>query len=235
MKLAQVIEEHFHDFVNLMFPVHCEACEESLTKGENIVCLLCEYELPKTNFHRERDNKIEKIFWGRVKIERAAAFYFFHGKSKVQRLLHKLKYHGKKEIGFRLGELFGEAMLESGFAEEIDLIVPVPLHEKRKRQRGYNQSDYFAMGLSESLKIDWSPQVLRRAVYTNTQTKKSRFERWGNVGEVFELAQPEKITGKHLLLVDDVITTGSTIEGCAHTLLQAEGAKVSIAAIAVAH
>src|SRR6185503_3938541 len=166
MKLLEVTSEYLNDFVGLLFPNHCEACEQPLGKGEDILCLFCQYELPQTNYHREKENPIEKLFWGRVEIQRAAGLYFFHGKTKVQHLLHKLKYHDKKEIGHKLGRIYGEMMKASDFANDISLIVPVPLHEKKKRKRGYNQSDFFAMGLSESLEIEWSPKVLRRNVYT---------------------------------------------------------------------
>ena len=235
MKLLDFTNEYLNDFIGLLYPNHCEACEQPLGKGEDIICLFCQYELPQTDYHNQRENPIEKLFWGRVEIMRAAGLYFFHGKTKVQHLLHKLKYHDKKEIGHKLGRIYGELMKDSEFASDIDLIVPVPLHEKRKRKRGYNQSDYFAMGLSESLRVDWSPEVLRRNIYTQTQTGKTRFERWENVGEVFELVEQKSVAGRHILLVDDVITTGATLEACAHTLEQAEGAKVSIATIAVAH
>ena len=185
MKALDVTTEYLNDFVGLLFPNHCEACEQPLGKGEDIICLFCQYELPQTDYHKQPENPIEKLFWGRVEIARAAGLYFFHGKTKVQHLLHKLKYHEKKEIGHKLGRIYGEMMKESDFAGDISMIVPVPLHEKKKRKRGFNQSDFFAMGLSESLGIDWSPKVLRRNIYTETQTGKTRFERWGNVGEVF--------------------------------------------------
>ncbi|HXH18090.1 MAG TPA: ComF family protein [Chitinophagales bacterium] len=235
MKLLDITAEYLNDFAGLLFPNHCQACQQPLGKGEDILCLFCQYELPQTDYHRQKENPVEKLFWGRVEIQRAAGLYFFHGKTKVQHLLHQLKYHGKKEIAHKLGRMYGGLLKESDFADDIDLIVPVPLHEKKKRKRGYNQSDFFAMGLSESLGIDWSAKILRRNVFTETQTGKTRFERWGNVGEVFKLREAKDIAGKHVLLVDDVITTGATLEACAHSLLQAEGTRVSIATIAVTH
>lgn len=235
MKLLDLTAEYLSDFVALLYPNYCEACEQPLGKGEDTLCLFCQYELPQTHYHKEKDNPVEKLFWGRVEIQRAAGLYFFHGKTKVQRLLHKIKYRERKELAHKLGRMFGGFMKESEFANELHLIVPVPLHERKKRIRGYNQSDYFAMGLSESLGIEWSDKILRRNIFTETQTGKTRFERWGNVDEVFELRKPEKIQGRNILLVDDVITTGATLEACAHALLQAEQTKVSIATIAVAH
>lgn len=235
MNLVGITTEYLNDFVGLLYPNHCEACEQPLGKGEDIICLFCQYELPQTEYHKQKENPIEKLFWGRVEIEHAAGMYFFHGKTKVQHLLHKLKYQGKKEVGHKLGRVYGEMMKDSGFANDVDIIAPVPLHEKKKRKRGYNQSDFFAMGLSESLVVDWSPKILRRNVYTETQTGKTRFERWGNVDDVFSLADEKAAQNRHVLLVDDVITTGATLEACAHALLQASGARVSIATIAVAH
>jgi len=235
MRLLSLTTEYFNDFVGLLFPNHCEACEQPLGKGEDIICLFCLYELPQTGYHKEPENPVEKLFWGRVEVARAASLYFFHGKTRVQHLLHKLKYHGKKEIGHKLGRIYGETLKESDFASGIELIAPVPLHEKKKRKRGYNQSDFFAMGLSESLGIEWSPEILSRTIYTETQTGKTKFERWGNVGEVFELKDKGNVAGRHVLLVDDVITTGATLEACTHALLQSPGVKVSIATIAVAH
>ncbi len=235
MKLLDITTEYLNDFVGLLFPNHCEACEKPLGKGEDILCLFCQYELPQTNYHLEKGNPSEKLFWGRVNVERAAGLYFFHTKTKIQHLMHKIKYQGKKEVAHKLGRIYGSALSGTDFASGIDLIVPVPLHEKKKRKRGYNQSDYFAMGLSESMDIQWSANILRRNVYTETQTGKTRFERWGNVENVFEVRNLKAIEGKHILLVDDVITTGATLEACTEALLQAEGAKVSIASIAVAH
>lgn len=235
MKINSALAEYLSDFVGLLYPHVCEACEQPLAKGEDTLCLFCQYDLPKTDYHKEKDNPVEKLFWGRVEVQRAAGLYFFHGKTKVQHLLHKIKYRDRKEIAQKLGAVYGNTLRNTEFASGIDLIVPVPLHEKRRRSRGYNQSDLFATGLSESLGIAWSDKILKRSIYTETQTGKTRFERWGNVGNVFEVRNAGGIEGKHVLLVDDVITTGATLEACAHTLLQVQGVKVSIAAMAVAH
>ncbi|GIV33647.1 MAG: amidophosphoribosyltransferase [Chitinophagales bacterium] len=235
MHVLDITREYLSDFIGLFFPHSCEACGRTLTKGEDILCLFCLYAMPQTHYHLEKDNPAEKLFWGRADVQRAAALYFYHSRSRVQHLLHAIKYHGKKEIAYKLGHLYGSMLSGTPFAEGINLIVPVPLHEKKKRQRGYNQSDYFAMGLSESMEIPWSANILKRKIYTQTQTAKSRFERWGNVHEVFFLPHAPSIQGKHILLVDDVITTGATLEACTHTLQQAEAVKVSIAAIAIAH
>jgi ComF family protein len=191
--------------------------------------------LPKTNYHLYNDNPIEKLFWGRVTIFSAAAFYNFGKGGKVQQLIHQLKYKGQKEVGITLGKLYGYELKRSEKFKDIDIIIPVPLHPRKKKKRGYNQSEFFAEGLSKTLKASTDFQTLSRAKESSTQTKKSRFSRWENVESIFQLNDWEPLKGKHILLVDDVITTGATLEACAQTLLQIPNVKVSIATIAHAH
>ncbi len=224
----------FNDFLSLFFPNVCLGCGNGLAKGENVICTFCDYHLPQTGYHLQEDNPVEKHFWGRVQIEHAASLYYFNKATKVQRLLHHLKYKGKREVGLKLGNIYGHHLKESPFYETIDIIIPVPLHFKRQRMRTFNQSELFAEGLSESMQVPWERNILKREVITETQTRKSRLERWQNVKAAFTLCDPEAINGKHILLVDDVITTGATLEACSHALLEAESVKVSIATIAVA-
>ena len=222
------------DFIALIFPHICVSCGKSLYKNEHSICTYCAYYLPKTNFHLENDNPIAKIFWGRVPVFSAAAYYGFNKGGKVQHLIHQLKYKGQEHIGVSVGKLYG---FELKYCEDfncVDAIVPVPLHPKRQKKRGYNQSDCFAEGLAESMNVDADYKTLFRAVESETQTKKSRFNRWQNVESIFQLRDPAMIEGKHILLVDDVITTGATLEACANTLLQVPGVKVSIVAMAYA-
>lgn len=235
MSLLKTTTGYLDDFVSLLFPNLCQACEQPLAKGEETICLMCQYDLPETKFYLEKDNAVAKLFWGRVEIENACSFYFFESKTKIQHLLHKLKYHGKKEIAQKIGQLFGEKLKDIESYQSLDLILPVPLHGKRIRERGYNQSDHFAMGLSETMDLEWSDKVLARKQYTKTQTGKTRYERWNNVMSAFEVTNPEAIEDKHVLLVDDVVTTGATLEACAKTLLASANTKVSIATIACAH
>lgn len=223
-----------HDFIALIFPNVCAACGKSLFRKEHSICTLCAYQLPRTNFHKDNDNPIAKIFWGRINIHSAGAFYSFGKGGKVQQLVHQLKYKGQKEIGVSLGKLYGFDLRKSGNFETVDTIIPVPLHAKRKRQRGYNQSEFFATGLSESMKVVTDFKTLFRALESDTQTKRSRFSRWKNVESVFQLRNSKKLEGKHILLVDDVITTGATLEACAQVLLRVPGVKVSVATIAYA-
>lgn len=223
-----------NDFVSLFYPQVCYACGNSLFRNEEIICSFCSFHLPKTNFHKQVENPLSKTFWGRVKLENVAAYFYFSKGSKVQHLMHQFKYRGRYEIGVYLGRLYGsELKLEDAF-RDIEMVIPVPLHLKKLRTRGYNQSEKIAEGLAKSMEITMDPGILIRTYASATQTRKSRFSRWENVKEIFEITQPEKIAGKHLLLVDDVITTGATIEACATHLLGVEGTRLSVVSLACA-
>jgi len=221
-----------NDFFSLIFPKLCCACSSSLLKNENLICTNCIVNLPKTNFYLDKDNPINKVFWGRVKIEMAASFYVFSKKSKVQNLLHHLKYKGLKEVGPVVGRLFGYDLKNSEYFNGIDFIVPVPLHKKKLKKRGYNQSEWIAKGISDSMGIPINKDSLYRKVDSQTQTKKGRYKRWENVGEIFALSN-ELLQDKNVLLVDDVVTTGATLEACAQTLIK-QNCKVYVATIAYA-
>jgi ComF family protein len=229
----KTIIKYIADFFGLFFPELCVVCNRHLIVQEKLICTKCLYELPKTNFHNELENPVAELFWGRAKIEFATAYFYFNKGSQYQGMMHQFKYHGKKEIGFVLGKTFGLQLKESPF-KDIDIIIPVPLHPKKQKKRGYNQSDWIAMGLAHSLTKVADIENLIRSVATTTQTRKSRFERWQNVENIFILKDPSKIEGKHILLVDDVVTTGSTLEACANVILEIKNTKVSIAALAVA-
>jgi ComF family protein len=210
------------------------ACGNNLFRNERLICTSCLFRLPKTNYHLEKDNPISQIFWGRCNVNTAASFYFFSKAGKVQHLVHQLKYKGKKEIGVFMGEIYGkELMLSTDFAK-TEIILPVPLHPKKEKKRGFNQSEVFAMGLSSSMHVPYDTHTLIRTFASETQTRKTRFKRWENVKEIFSLQDKEKLSHKHLLLVDDVITTGATIEACVNLLNTIEGVTINIASIAVA-
>ncbi len=222
------------DFFSLIFPRICAACGNSLWRHEEGICRSCEFHLPKTNFHFGKENPVTRLFTGRVEIETGAAFLYFNKGSKVQRLVHQLKYKGRKDIGIFLGELYGQSLKYAPHFNSAGAIVPVPLHRKKYMQRGYNQSEQFAIGLAGAMGIPVQRHLLARTKATETQTRKSRFSRYQNVREIFAVNDPVSWTGQHLLLVDDVITTGATLEACIQALHGIPGVKVSVACIATA-
>lgn len=222
------------DFLALFFPTYCLTCSEPLVKGEKLVCTACCYDLPQTTYHQEPDNIVAQKLYGRIPIRYAMALYKFRKAGKVQALLHYLKYKHKPTIGKWLGRKYGTILKEVYLDKSFDLIVPVPLHSSKLRQRGYNQSDYFAQGLAEVLNIPWSNQCLQRTRATPTQTRKNQLERFKNVENAFYIADVAGVCEKRLLLVDDVITTGATLEACSIVLLAAGSREISIATIAVA-
>jgi ComF family protein len=224
----------YSHFLNLLFPSTCVSCGEALDKNEECLCLKCLYLLPKTFLHLKKDNEIEKRFWGKVQIERATAFFYFQKGSPFQKLLHQLKYKGDKQIGEILGKQLGIDLLSSPDFCTVDIIVPVPLHPKKLRKRGYNQSECIAKGIAEKINKPMDTENLFRAIENPTQTTKSVYERWENVNGIFEIKDKTIFKNKHILLVDDVLTTGSTIVACVSAILQSENAKVSVVTLAVA-
>jgi ComF family protein len=229
---------YFYDFwddlISLLFPRLCFACGNHLLRNENLICTGCYVSIPRTNYHLQAENPVAQLFWGRCLIEKAAAFSFYARGSRIRNLIHKLKYSGNKEIGYELGRIYGVSLNSSGFTDDIDIIIPVPLHPVRKRIRGFNQSEYISAGISDVTGLPINTDSLVRIVLSATQTNRSRYERWTNVEGIFRVDDSVRIRGKHILLVDDVITTGSTIESCANELLKVEGVKVSVIAIGCA-
>jgi ComF family protein len=222
------------DFLALFYPRVCVACHTSLIKGEEVLCTNCLTQLPKTAYHRLNDNPVSNRLAGRLPLDFASAFLKFRKGGLVQALLHELKYNNRPEIGVRMGHLYGRELIESGMQGSFDLIVPVPLHASRMRKRGYNQSAKFAEGLSEALEVEWEESISLRVGATNTQTRKGRSDRWSNVRDAFSVAAIDKVAGKRILLVDDVITTGATLEACGQHLIDSGCRSLSIACIAEA-
>ncbi len=210
------------------------ACGDSLYRNEEVICTQCLFHLPKTNFHLEKINPASKVFWGRANIEMATALYFYRKESKVQTLIHHLKYHGNKEIGVFLGQLYGGQLKGSEYFKDVDIVIPIPLHKDKLKKRGFNQAESFASGLAETMKITMDTSSVYRTIFTSTQTKKSRYKRWENVSEIFSIKEATALENKHVLIVDDVITTGATMEACINTLNKVEGIRISVAAIAFA-
>lgn len=220
------------DFMYLFFPNYCRGCEEGLLKGEKIICTRCMMDLPKSNYHREKENPFFHKFSGRLPVKFVMTLFKFVKRGKVQHLLHALKYKNQPEIGVQLGRVYAADLIDENYKDEFDLIVPVPLHPSKRRKRGYNQSEEFGKGLSEILEIPCTEKFLKRIKATTTQTRKSKLNRWENVSEVFEVYEVDELKGKRVLLVDDVVTTGATLEACGEKLLRAGCGEISIACIA---
>ena len=226
--------EWFDSILNLFFPRVCAACGEPLLKDEETVCLKCRYLLPKTGYELNPDNPLAQAFYGRVKLHAVTACYFFTKTGKVQHLIHQLKYKDNTGAGLFLGQQLGESIKDAPLFQGIDYLIPIPLHPKRERKRGYNQSLLIAQGIHEVTGIAIGDKYLVRAVYNETQTRKSAEERYKNVKGIFELRNGEELKGKHVLLIDDVLTTGATLESCAHQLENIPGITISAATAACA-
>ncbi len=221
-----------HDFLHLFYPELCLACSSALFQHEKLVCTRCLARLPYTAYESMQANKTEKLFWGRVPLHKASSLFFFTKGSRIQVLMHALKYQGRKDVGVFLGERMFYRLQEVNWLDDIDVLIPVPLHPNKRKKRGYNQSELIAQGLSSSSGIPHDYQSLQRVKFTETQTKKSRIERFENMQDVFEIKDFEAIRGKRVLLIDDIITTGATLEACAIVLLDSGAASVSVATLA---
>jgi ComF family protein len=232
MKIIGFLNRELSQVVELFYPRVCMACGTSLLRAEDVICTHCELQLPKTDYHLWPDNPVVKTFYGRADIHSASVRYHYKKGGNVQNLLHNFKYRKQSSIGVKIGRDYGKELMFSPDFQSVDYIIPVPLHYKKLKLRGFNQSERFAFGLGESMNGKLEVNNLIRTVHTSTQTKKSRWERWLNVSSIFELKNPDKLQNKHILLVDDVITTGSTIEGCLNVLSKVEGIQLSVAAIA---
>ena len=223
-----------NDFLGLIYPELCITCGERLVSQEKFVCMKCWIDLPVNNFHHEPENKVAQLFWGRVEVEHAASYFNYRKGSRYQNIIHFIKYKGLKELGYEIGLKYGNLLAGSTWVNSVDAIVPVPLHPRKKRKRGYNQSDWIARGIAGIVEKPLSTNNLFRKIYTSTQTRKNRFERWQNVEGIFDVLHPGEFEGKHILLVDDVVTTGATLEACAYKLLKINDTRVSIVTLAYA-
>ncbi len=220
--------------INLFYPQVCPACGTLLMHNEEIVCLSCRYLLPKTLYEKNADNPLAQMFYGQVNLHAVTAEFFFSKTGKVQHLLHQLKYEGNKDAGIFLGQQLGESIKDAELFRGIDYIIPIPLHPKKEHLRGYNQSYVIAQGVEDKTAIPIMKDCLYRKVFTSTQTKKSREERWENVKDIFDVKNGERLKGQHVLLIDDVLTTGATLLAAANTLSQIPDIKISVATAACA-
>ena len=226
--LSNILE----DALQLFYPHVCAGCGDDLHGKLQLICFSCMQQLPYTDFAKIPDNQIEHIFYGRAKLQSACSIFYFSKGQIMQQLIHQLKYKGNQKIGISLGKLMGDQLLSSGRFNNIDAIIPLPMHPDKQRKRGYNQAEILAKGISQKINVPVSHDIVIRSKTTTTQTNKQRVERWTNVDGTFEVQNEERIIGKHILLVDDVITTGATLEACSNAILSVENTSVSIAVLA---
>ena len=222
-----------NSLLHILFPHVCDGCGSDIVDEGSSLCMKCITEMPETNFHLHANNPVEKIFWGRLPIISATAQYYFVKESLMQRLMHQLKYKGNKELGKQLGRLMGYELQKTNRFNKPDFLVPLPLFASKEKRRGYNQATVLCEGIAEVMNIEIARDVIVRTQHTETQTKKGRIERWQNMEGKFEMMKPGKIQNKNILLVDDVITTGATLEACGHELLKASP-KLSIVSLCYA-
>ena len=220
--------------INLFFPKVCYACLNLLNDNEDIICMDCRHNLPVTNFHFDNNDRVVKVLYGRAKIENGTALFRFEKEGIVQQLIHNLKYKEHETIGFFLGNWLGNELRTLKAYKDIDVVIPVPLHKNKLKKRGFNQVAKFGQQIAKALDSNYKDDVLIKITNTKSQTNKSRFTRWTNTDELFALKNMEVITNKHILLVDDIITTGATLEACINILNKAKNIKISIATMAIA-
>ena len=232
-KMKNILLEIAEGMLGLFYPKLCLACGENSQTGNDLICANCQIYMPQTNLHESRENEFTQKFMGRVPIETGASFFYYSKELHTRRLIHQLKYSDKPELAVQIGRVYGEILKKSPHFHGIELIVPVPLHPKKEWQRGYNQAAKFGEGLSEGLGIEQAEHGMRRIEHRESQTKKRRTARHTNARQLYEVADAKKLAGKHVLLVDDVLTTGATLENCAQYLSELPGIKISMATIAM--
>ncbi len=220
--------------VDLLFPKVCYACLNLLNDNEKTICVDCRHDLPVTNFHFDNDDSVAKVLYGRAKIENGTALFRFEKKGLVQQLIHGLKYKGYETIGYSLGNWLGGELKDLDGYKSIDIVIPVPLHKNKLKKRGYNQVAKFGQQIAVALNAHYEDDVLVKITNTTSQTTKNRFTRWNNTDELFTMKNADTIENKHVLLVDDLITTGATLEACISVLSKAKNIKISIATMAIA-
>jgi len=218
--------------VRLFIPRHCVVCGLALRESEEVMCLQCNMELPRTNYHLQPDNPVERDFWGKFPLGRATSYFFYGKGSDYAHILHQLKYGGRKDVGEAMGRMMAAELTGAGFFDGIDVLLPVPLHPSKERRRGYNQSACIARGVSVVTGIPIDTVSVARIKNTESQTTMSASQRWHNVQGIFVLRDASALRNKHVLIIDDVLTTGATTTACADALEGVEGVRVSILTLA---
>lgn len=229
-----IVGSIYRALLSLLFPPRCPVCGTLAENGRGDICIDCRTSIPTTGLIDEPDNAMEQVFWGYLPIEQAAALFWFQKDSNWQALIHRFKYSGRWALAQLMGRWLGDELRRSDRFDGVDLVIPVPLHWWRRMRRGYNQSEHLAIGISRAMGIAYDFGALKRSHYTRSQTTKRRIERWKNVADIFTVRHAERLRGRHILLVDDVFTTGSTLASCAEAILKAcDGdVRISIATLA---
>ncbi len=217
--------------LQLVFPHVCDGCGSDLLNIESQLCLRCLAAMPETNFEKHAGNPVEKMFWGRLSLVSATAAFYFTKESLMQKLMHQFKYRNNKDLGLQMGRLMGISLKESGRFNSIEALIPLPLFPSKEKKRGYNQATVLCEGIAEIFPLPILKKTVIRPQHTDTQTKKGRIARWKNIEGKFELLNANEIVNKHLLLIDDVVTTGATLEACGSELLKSENVRLSIATL----
>ena len=231
----KLIDNWWNPLIGLLFPRYCVTCGKRLYENERIFCKSCLKEMPRTMYHTWDENPMIKQFWGKFPTVKATAWFFYTHDSPYAHMIHLFKYHGRKRLAFELGKMMASEIMASGFFDDIDYIIPVPLHIDRERQRTYNQSEWIARGIAEKSSLAVITNAVERTSYTMTQTKKSANERFENMNGVFKAKHNDVLTGKHVLLVDDVMTTSATLTACADALREIEGIRFSLLTLAISN
>ena len=220
-----------NDILNIIYPSLCCSCGKALTRNEDLICFSCRNLLPKVSDVDFQNNELTNRFFGKMDVTFASSFFYYYKDGITQKILHQFKYNNYPEIGELLGKWFAYDLAENNIPDDIDLIIPVPLHPKKERKRGYNQSQYFAKGLSEVTAIPTDFETLERIQHQKSQTLKTKEQRWKNVKDAFRVLDKQNIENRHILLVDDIITTGATLEACGSQLYRNGAAQISIVTI----
>lgn len=228
------VKLYLKDFVELFYPKFCASCQEPLNSAESSICISCKFQFKRARFHDDPENEVEKRFWGKIQLAGCTSYAQYIKDGLLQKAVYELKYKNNIQVGVDLGKELGYQLKSSERFKDIDLIIPVPLHKLKKRRRGFNQCDYIAEGVSGALDCEWSDKYLKRVLFNVSQTGKNTYNRHGNTKSIFEARKEEYLENKQVLIVDDVITTGATMESCARALEHIKGIKLYLASIAYA-